>query len=150
MQLLGIRYLYAKVIETGLPPPRRDCKIYPGVVEHPLGIVGFYDRWPCCEQRRVEANGVLKVLDSDVDVHALHEMPPSSWDFGTLAARRLAHSYGQARVGRASAAVVGEVGEQLGHGVIPRRVDHRPAISAHGDQLRIPETVKMETQGIRR
>src|ERR1700730_14372298 len=77
-------------------------------------------------------------------------MPPSSGDFGTLTACRFAYSYRRARFGRASAAVLGEVVEQLVHGVVARCVDHRATLPAHRDQLGIPQAVEMEAQGVRR
>ena len=39
LQLVGVLDLNAEMIEAGLTAARRDRKIHPGIVEHPLGII---------------------------------------------------------------------------------------------------------------
>ena len=65
--------LDAEMIETRLAAARRDGKIHPRVVEHPLGVIRLDDGGLCVEQRRVEADRLLQVLDGHVNMHAFHE-----------------------------------------------------------------------------
>ena len=55
--------LDAEMIEAGLTPARRDCEINPRVFQHPFGIIRLYDRGLRGEQRGIEPNRMLKVLD---------------------------------------------------------------------------------------
>src|SRR5208282_4806778 len=48
------------------------------------------------------------------------------------------------------AAILGEEGEQRVHGVEARGIDHRTAVSAHGDQSRSAQAVEMKSERIRR
>jgi hypothetical protein len=69
--------LDAEVIEAGLPSARRDREIDPRVFQHPFGVVRLYDRGLRGEQRGIEPNRMLKVLDGHVNVQTLHHKSSS-------------------------------------------------------------------------
>jgi len=56
LKLIGILNLNAEVIEAGLSAPRRDSKIHPGIVEHPLGVIGLDHGGLRGEQCRIETD----------------------------------------------------------------------------------------------
>ena len=60
--------LNAEMIETGLPPARRDGEIHARIVEHPFGIVRLDHGRLGREQRRIEADRALQIIDGDVDM----------------------------------------------------------------------------------
>jgi hypothetical protein len=64
--------LDAEMIEARLAATRRDGEIHPRVLKHPLGVIRFGDGGLRREQGRVEANRPLQIVDSDMDMKALH------------------------------------------------------------------------------
>ena len=50
-----------------------DGEIDPRVFQHPLGVVRLGDRRLGAEERRIEADRRVDVLDPDVHVQAFHE-----------------------------------------------------------------------------
>ena len=61
------------MIKARFAAARRDGEIHARVVKHPLGVIRFGDRGLRREQRRVEANGPLQIVDGDMDMEALHD-----------------------------------------------------------------------------
>jgi hypothetical protein len=51
---------------------RRDGEVDPRIVEHPLGVIVFQHRRLGREQRGIEPDRLVEILDPDVDVQALH------------------------------------------------------------------------------
>jgi hypothetical protein len=49
-----------------------DSEVYPGVFEHPLGIVRLLDSGRCRKQGRVEVDGFVEVIDAYVNVESFH------------------------------------------------------------------------------
>ena len=47
------------------------------IVQHPLGVVGLNDGRRGAEERRIEADGLFEVFDSDVNVQAFQDKAPS-------------------------------------------------------------------------
>jgi hypothetical protein len=57
-------------------------------------------------------------------------------------------AFGSGRALSAAATILGEKAEQGIHFVELRSVDHRPAITAHGDKPGRPQPIKMKGQGV--
>jgi hypothetical protein len=66
------------MIQAGLRAALGDGEVHSGVVEHPLGVVGFHDDRLRREHARVELDALGEVFDGDVYVQAFHEQAPSS------------------------------------------------------------------------
>src|SRR5262252_3553294 len=62
------------MIEAGLATMSRDREVDARVIQHPFGIVCLYDSGLRCKQRRIEADRLGKILDSDVNMYALHDV----------------------------------------------------------------------------
>ncbi len=150
VQLTPVLDLNSQMIETGLPAARGDREIHARIVEHPLGIVALDHSGLRIEQRRIEADRALEVINGDVHVHALHGRAPSSRNLGFLAARRFASCRRGTRLRHATAAVIGEKRDERVHGVELRRVDHRAAFPPHRDQPTQPQPVEMKRERVRR
>jgi len=76
LKLIGVLDLNAEVIEAGLPAPCRDGEIDPGIIEHPLGVVGLDHGGLGYEQRRIEPDRLREIFDRHMDVKALHDRSP--------------------------------------------------------------------------
>jgi hypothetical protein len=66
--------LNAEVIEPGLSSPRRDREIHPGIIEHPLRVIGLDHGRLRGEQCGVETDGLREILYRHVNVKALHDI----------------------------------------------------------------------------
>ena len=68
--------LQAEVIDAGAAAVAalRDREVDARVLDHPLGVVGLADGRLGAEQRRVEADAGVQVLDADVHVEAFHAL----------------------------------------------------------------------------
>jgi hypothetical protein len=80
-----------------------------------------------------------------VNVQALHGVILSGWYFGALAR---GFAFGSGRALSAAATILSEKAEQRVHFVELSSVDHRPAITAHGDKPGHPEPIEMKGQGV--
>src|SRR5262249_1144812 len=85
VELVAAFHLDAEMIEPRLAPAGRDGEIHARIVEHPLGVVALDHGRRAGEQRRIEADRPMQVLDGDVHVHALHgvtsAVPGDSYSF---------------------------------------------------------------------
>src|SRR5262249_22114455 len=73
-ELVAVLDLDAEMIESGRTPARGDREIDARVVEHPLGVVALDDGRRAREQRRIEADRSLQVVDGNVHMHPLHRI----------------------------------------------------------------------------
>src|SRR5882672_12438704 len=60
------------MVEAGFSAPRRDREIHAWIIKHPFGVIRLDHGGLGSEQRRVEANGLRKVIDGDMNVQTLH------------------------------------------------------------------------------
>ena len=72
VQLGLVLHLNAEMIETRLAAARRDREIHARIVQHPLRVVGLSYRRLRREQRRIEADGLVEIIDGDVNMQAFH------------------------------------------------------------------------------
>ena len=68
--------LDTEVIDPALVTARRNREIDPGIVEHPLGVVLFHDRWSDVEQRIIKGDRRVEVGYREADVQAFHGKSP--------------------------------------------------------------------------
>src|SRR5665213_3023958 len=65
--------LDAKVIETRLATTCRDCEVHARIVEHPLRVIAFHNRWFRGEQGGIEPDGLCQIAHGDVQVQPFHD-----------------------------------------------------------------------------
>jgi hypothetical protein len=73
-ELVLALYLDPQMIDPGTVTARRDREIDARVVQHPLGVIGLHHRRFGCEKRRIKSDRSLKIIDSDMDMEALHDL----------------------------------------------------------------------------
>ena len=130
---------------------RRDREIDARIVEHPFGVVRLHHGGLRGEQRGIEADGPVEVLDTDVNMHALHGTY-SSQEAGTFV--RFDRAGLQAAGAQVSGAPLQQfsvrIAEQRVHRVVLRGVDHRAAVAPHRHEARPAQPVEVKRQRIRR
>ncbi len=69
--------LNAEVVDTRLRASLRDGEVDLRVGQLPFAVVGFQDGWlDATKHRGIKPRAVREVFNGEVDVHALHDLPP--------------------------------------------------------------------------
>src|SRR5262249_16193461 len=77
LQFVPALNLNAEMIKARSFATRGDREVDSRIIEHPLGVVRLHYCGLRCEQRGVEADSDLEVLNPNVNMHPFHGVYPS-------------------------------------------------------------------------
>jgi hypothetical protein len=116
----------------------RSSSVDARVVQHPFGMVGLENAWPGTEQRRIESDGAVEILDASMRAVASCRFPFGlSWIDPDAAA-------GCGDAGGPRAAILHEIADEIVHGRVVGAVDDRPVPSLLPHQASLVELGEVE------